>query len=242
MMKKFLAIFFAGLLLLAQVAQAQFIVNELNGFGVGGSAPPISTYIGTTVDATNVTNYTFTSAAIGTASADRYVLIGVAGRGSLGSARTISSATIGGNTATLQANSSFGDLYVGWIGLTVTTGTTATVVVNFSGAMNNAIIHVYTITGLASTTPTDTAFASGVDPTTSTIDSLADGIIFAHAGVDGSTSGTTWTGISEDYDAIADSQLNSAAHSQFAAAQTNLTVKADFVSATSGSISVISMR
>jgi hypothetical protein len=108
---------------------------------VSGSAPPpANAWIGATNLTTNLTTYTFTAASLGTAHADRYVIVGVASVA--GFARTISSATIGGVAATLNHNQNLG--FTGRIiSAAVPTGATGDVVLTFSGAMTSCAIGVW---------------------------------------------------------------------------------------------------
>jgi len=114
-------------------------------------------------DASDLTAYTFTNRAIGTADATRMVLVGITERGAL--APDISSVTIGGNAAAnLKTRKSTSGLDISAIyGLAVPTGTTATIVVNLSAAAQRLQIIVASLTGDYNATPLDTSEATAAD-------------------------------------------------------------------------------
>lgn len=103
--------------------------------------------------------YTFSSTSIGAASVSRLVVVTVGFCDRIGTGRTISSATIGGVTATI--NTQINDAAstapgVGIVSAVVPTGTTGDVVINFSGLVHGCGIGVFTLYDLISATPTDT--------------------------------------------------------------------------------------
>lgn len=154
------------------------------GLTISVTANVTSAFQSTAQDLTAQTNYSFASLAIGAASAGRYVLVGIDIRA--GAARTISSVTIGGVSATSVGNVANGNTTLGfWIAL-VPTGTTATVAVNLSGAAARAWVSVWSVVGLSSTTATATASdiaLSGTGPVvySTTINIAAGGSCFAVA-------------------------------------------------------------
>ena len=204
---------------------------------MGGFADAAGAYIGSTADTTNAITYTFTDHAIGTASADRYVLVGVTGRGS--AARTISSATIGGTSATIISNDS-ANSFSGWIGLTVAAGTTATIAITMNDTMQQLVVHVFTATDLNSTTPEATLY-NGADDPTGTIAVSQGSLTFACAVIDNGTATCTWTGPTEVYDSITES-ATTAAFIRQATASASFTVTATFSAGTGASMSVLSMK
>jgi hypothetical protein len=112
-------------------------------------------FAGSTVNIANATSHTYTNHAIGTAAADRYVVV-IAYAIDNAAERTINSMTIGGNAATpIQSNKSATgqDVYTAMFGLAVAAGTTATIVVTYSSTMNTGAVAVYALYGLLSTTP-----------------------------------------------------------------------------------------
>ena len=101
----------------------------------------------------DLTTYTFSSQAIGTASSNRRVIIGTVGFAGI---RTVSSLTVGGISASLVKRQQQGSVTAEiWIA-TVPTGTTADVVVTWSGGQTRCAIAVWSATGLENNTPVDT--------------------------------------------------------------------------------------
>ncbi len=179
-------------------------------------------------DATSQTTYTFTAADIGTASDDRYVLVGIAYRASV--ARTISTVTIGGVSAAAVTTAITDDTTAAnFYGAFVSSGTTGDIVVTLSGAALRMVIGVWALTGVGSTSATvrvignSGAWSSGL-MTTSSMSCDAGGAVF---GLVTSTDGTSlaWSGITERYDVVV-STLFGAASLDFAVAQSGLTVTA----------------
>lgn len=185
------------------------------------------TFTDSGVDGTDAASYTFSSKSIGTAAADRYVLVSVFARG--GDTFTFSM-TIGGSSATeeltvLNSGSAFnrGSLFK----LLVTSGTTADVVVTTSASVFRCGIDVYTLTG--SDGALSDSFTSTADDGTGTIDCPANGSIVAGGGC-GSNVTCAWTGLTEDDDQqiAGETSRISSASDDFASAQSGLTVTADW--------------
>lgn len=177
----------------------------------------------------NLTTYTFSSQNLGTADANRYIIVAVCARSSDGSDRNLNSVTVGGVSATVNANSMFSGNTVALAVAAVPTGTTGDVVVTFSGGMGNCGIGLYRALDLSSTTAFDSATASDADPISANIDIQANGVCVAIAKTDNTAPQCTWTNLTEDYD-TADGGGNcmSAASDEFASTQTNLNVQCDF--------------
>lgn len=190
-------------------------------------APPpdiVTSYQTSANDTTDLTTYTFATQAIGTASADRYVLVCTATRGT---AITVSSMTIGGVSAALVRRQQNGNNTLEWWIALVPTGTTASIVVTWSAGALRCSIGVWALTGLQSTTAT----ANAVDITLSgndlslSINVSAGGACFA-AAFDPGVKTFTWAGLTERFDIATEAQQFSGASLDFAAAQTGLTVTA----------------
>lgn len=108
------------------------------------------TYRGTSTFGAGATA-TYTNFSIGTASSDRVVF--VAAWMLSATARSISSITIGGVTATLVVgDTATRNQNVVLYRATVPTGTTATIVVTWSGSANNSGIDVWTASGVGTIT------------------------------------------------------------------------------------------
>jgi hypothetical protein len=156
------------------------------------AAPPTLTYVTNVVDTTNLVTYTFTGVNIGTAAANRYVIVGVASRHQSFS-RTIVSASIAGVAAAVIADGDISRSQAAILIALVPAGATGDVVIQFTAVAERAGIVVWTAHGLSSPTPVDFLnTASG----TLDIDTAADGIVVAvNLGVSQTPS---WSGITED--------------------------------------------
>ena len=166
-----------------------------------GSATSTFTASSTAYQAGAPTNWAgnFDGISIGTASADRVVVVAISGNN--GSTGVPSAVTIAGNSATLA-----GSTYVGgesdssiWYA-TVATGTTADIDITYSSGKQSVSIGVYAITG-CNPDPLDTSGSTTADTPSTTITAHSGSTLIAcasHAVGSGST--TTWTGPTEDYD------------------------------------------
>ncbi|KKL65245.1 hypothetical protein LCGC14_2156910 [marine sediment metagenome] len=187
-----------------------------------------STFIDNTKIDANQTVYTFSNHAIGTASADRYVVVGVGGRG--GADKSVSSVTVGGTSLTeLVELKAFVNTSALWWG-NITTGTTADIVVTWdSSGRTGTGIGVYTLTGVDGTV-SDTASdsdANGTDAASINLTVPAGGAVIATNKAGGliSASTWTWTGVTEDFEqTIEIDNTQTAANDEFAGAQSPLVV------------------
>jgi hypothetical protein len=115
----------------------------------GGGTPFGITYIGDNSNTTAGATFTFTSQAIGTADPTRIVAVGISHGANL---VTVSSVTIGGISATqapgaLQTGSFIAtDIWYA----AVPTGTTATIVINYSASETRMALVVYSVVGTSS--------------------------------------------------------------------------------------------
>lgn len=182
-----------------------FLLTELTGFNAaaGSTQTPVAvSYVGTTADTSDSSTYTFTSHAIGTATADRVVLVAVGVRSATAGV-SISSMTIGGVSATELAEASTGsNVSVAVYGLLVTSGTTATIVVTPSASCQRCQIAVYEMTGTGGSTTTSATATDITSPTSTTITIPVNGAAVAGAfGQSASAVGTaTWAGLTKDAD------------------------------------------
>lgn len=158
----------------------------------------------------------FDGIAIGAATSDRLVVVGISGSRVSAGARTVSSCSIGGVSASLvvRQTTTNGDACEMWAA-TVPSGTTADIDIVFSASMNGAGVGVWTLKGAATT-----ATATAGDDSTPYSASLA--IPEGGAGIgyflEVDESGTTtWTNLTEDFDALirpgAAEPFHSGAHS-----------------------------
>lgn len=173
------------------------------------SPSAVVTYIGAVQDTNNLTSYTFTNVNIGTASNDRIVVVGI---GSVSvSAGSVSSVTIGGNTATINTQASGGQTCV--VSLLVTSGTTATIVVNYTAGRGNCTIYVWTITKAKSIAAKSADSQSNTTSNPSiTLNGEAGAVGCAVTFVSNTgTSSFTWAGMTENADQTAETRRVSAA-------------------------------
>lgn len=169
---------------------------------------------------TDATVYTFTGLAIGTAGADRTVLVHGASRGTGGC--TGVTVTVAGITATLDA-------FTGWSGTgngtfvaraVVPTGTTGTVVVTWSATVLRCAVALLVTPDTIQ--PLDQATIAGPDDIaaltlTATVDTAPDGLVTAVAVSPNNSGSFTWAGLSEDADwALAELLTTSVAHTRTA--------------------------
>lgn len=188
-------------------------------------------------DTANRTIYTFASQNLGTADADRYIIVGIQSRLSAGP-HTVSSVTVGGVSATPvvtadRGTNSRGSIYIA----AVPTGTTGDVVVTLSTGILRCGIALWRAVGIDSATPTDTetSVAETNDPAGS-IDVPAGGFAVG-VGLTNALTTATWTGLNEDSDTQAEITMT-AGSQEFVSAQTGLTLLIDFAAATTDSIGV----
>ena len=198
-------------------------------------------FLQSNTDAVDRTVYTFSGESLGAADADRRIIVAVHSRG-IGTTRVISSATIGGQSATIVAqntNTTSNSTTTAFLIATVATGTTGDIVITYDAEMLGCGIGVYRVTDITSSTPDDTAVSSADDPTQSTLDVVAGGFAIACAYVGADDGSYAWTGLStEDYDTTIEVGRHiSAASETFASAQTDLTITADFTGTAQQSVS-----
>jgi hypothetical protein len=179
-----LAVIALGTLAQATTPQeyATLLLTGAGKAGGGGGGTPTLTFIGATAAAFSGSVATVTNANIGTAAADRLVVVVFTD----GATETAPTVTIGGVTATVHAFASgANESTTGIASLLVTAGTTATIVVTYAtGTVSDgANFKVYTITGLSSTTPvgTGTNWTSTTNPISTTVATSSGGVVIAGA-------------------------------------------------------------
>lgn len=226
-----------GYAALPDPAKALLQSNQLIGFGAGGGAAAATvTFTDSSVDATDATAYTFSTQSIGTAAADRKIVVAADTAGGAASADGVSGITVGGEALTQVAATiaPLGDetQVELWQG-TITTGTTADIIVTWNGAHGRCGIGVWAVTGAGAAASDTVEDNSSTTAETGTIDVPAGGVLIA-AVVHTATGTKThvWTGPTEDYDEEVESNIgHSGASLAYAAAQTGLTVTATFSAA-----------
>ena len=174
----------------------------LSSYVAPASSGVTSSYIGVNNNATTLTTYTFTGASIGTAASDRIVFVAVSATGVSGV--TLSSVTIGGNSASLINTGSAGFGTLGNAYLNVASGTTADIVVTLSGSQNRCSVDVYAVYG-SSGAPYDTDLL--VQPSTvSTLDTTvnipANAVAIYSFAASGGTVTSSYSSATENYDGL----------------------------------------
>lgn len=215
----------------------------------GGVATPASnTFIGSAVDTSNqATTYTFSTQGIGAADGTRRVIVGWAGFGSAG-ARSLSSATIAGTSATIHVNISSIDTS-GFFSTLIPTGTTATIVLVFTGAMGNCGIGIWRQINETSSTvhATATDITISASALSASLNIPNNGCLYAVTKFTTITAPpiTAWTNATERYDGSIEgtADQHSGASETGLATETPRTVTATFSgSGLSGSLSLMSWQ
>jgi hypothetical protein len=175
-------------------------------FGPSTTADIVFQQAETTQTSAGTTSFTFTSANIGTAAADRHVLVCIGLRGGVDSG-TLSSVTIGGTAATIHSSSTLSipasaTQIAAIAGRTIAAGTTATVVVTVSVNMTICFCRVYTMTGQQSTTVFNAAnaTASNAASVSVNVNVPSNGALLASVLNAASTGSITMAGVNENAD------------------------------------------
>lgn len=192
-------------------------VNNLIGFGAGGAGVLTAAFVSSNSTGTDGTSATFTAQDIGAAAASRVVVVGVYGRRAGVGAFTCS-ITIGGNAATKAVEITNGTSAGGTAGvsihyLAVPADTTADIVVTFSTTSVRFGIGVWSLTSTSGVMLGATATDIEGDPTATTISVGAGGAVIGFAAESSALSNTaTWSGLTEDLDAVIETRTYTGAH------------------------------
>ena len=154
---------------------------QVLGFGAFTAAPSVATvsFASTTEDEVNRTNYTFSSQSIGTAAADRKVVVVINASG--GSTQDITGCTIGGSTATEEQSSGLqGETRNAIYSLNnVSSGRSGDIVFTQGGNAGVVMIAVFAVYGASATkNASGTQKGTGISPSISTA-VPANGVIIA---------------------------------------------------------------
>jgi len=202
------------------------LTGAIVGVGGGLDKPTLIQRGSLTINTGGATTYTFTDYSIGAGqSSTRRVIAAVFWESSAD--RTLSSATIGGESAAIDIQAAYDSVSrvgVAIVSATVPSGTTATIVATLSGSVDGCAVMAITLDGLASVTPTDTAFKES-SPTEGVLDWLADGYVIA-AVVNSGTATYTWSGLTEREDSNFDTSRASLADDFKTTTETAQTVTA----------------
>lgn len=214
---------------------------------VANADPATVAFITSAISASDLTTYTFSSVSLGTADANRIIIVNIAACAA-SSGRTISSVTVAGITATQQVfQSAFSTASAESAIYTaaVPTGTTGNIVVTWSAGMLRCGIGVYGSNTMMSATATATG-SSTANPANASINVSAGGFV---VGCDTTyrTSGAptfTWTNLTENYDQNieAGGTSQTGASSNFSTAQTGLSITCTPSLFTAGSMCIAAFR
>ena len=165
---------------------------------VAAGGPVAITQTDNGLSATDSNTYTFTNRALGSAQADRRIIVGLCMRVA-GTTTTVSSVTVGGVSASSVidvpnnggGNTTLGALYIA----DVPSGTTGDVVVTFSGTVLRCGVNVWRMVGAASGTASSTG-STQLDNTGVSVTVPANGSAVGYAVTDATSVPTmTWTNI-----------------------------------------------
>lgn len=150
-------------------------------------------------DTSNLSSYSFSSVAIGTAAATRRVVVCLAMDGAGG--RSVSAVTVGGISATQVESAANNNLLCDMWVATVPTGTTATIAVTITGgSVTRCMYAVYALYNTLSATATfhsdDITSAYSISTTIA-----ANSVTIAMFGSRGGGT-SSWTNATEDYDSV----------------------------------------
>lgn len=202
------------------------------------------TFLQYTDNTAGQTSYTFNSQNLGTATNDRVII--VCALGSAGSAFTLNSITLGGNAMTSVITTGSTTIPTSIYRITSTSGTSADVVVTFSGTSTRAAIAMYSLTGFGTVTNHDTASTLATTATLSnTIDTAYNGVIIGMGSQFRSFSTSTISSFAgfttKDVDAVLDVENRVfAGSSSFTQAATNATYSVTFSSSSTQNASLVS--
>lgn len=191
-------------------------------------------FLQTASTTTGATTFTFSSQNLGTASSDRYIIVGIGTR-KAGTTGQINSVTVGGVSATIvgqtKATGDSNNSTAGMAIALVPTGTTGDVVVTMSEAFLRMGISLWSATSLSSITPTDSGTSNASDPTDN-LNISAGGFAIGYSFA-GSNVTATWTGLTENFDTNFQTNASHTGASQtFDTIQTGRTITADWTGGT----------
>jgi len=175
----------------------------------GGAAGKTLTFLQGTADAANASVYTFTAQNLGAAASDRRIIVSFGARAVGGTAMSVSSITVGGISATINAqtaNTSADVCLVATATAHVPTGTSGDIVVTVSRSCVRAGITVYSASGLTSEVASDSDTSTAVSPATSSVTIPSGGFMVGFA-VSSGASAATWSGLTEDFDGVSEGTL-----------------------------------
>jgi len=201
------------------------------------------TFLQSAANTAGQTSYTFSSQNLGVATNDRVII--VCAFGSAASSFTLNSITLGGTAMTSVVSTGSTVAPTSIYRITSTSGTSANVVVTFSGSSTRCAIAMYSLTGFGTVTNHDTASTLASTATLSnTIDTAYNGVIIG-IGNQFRTGGSTissYAGFtSKDVDSVPDTDSRLfVGSSNFTTAATNATYSVTFSNTSTGNSSLVS--
>jgi len=167
---------------------------------------PSISYLDKYTDSSDLTEYTFSDISLGSPNSDRYIVVSAFSR-KAGATFTLSSITIGGVSATITkqvTNTITNSDAVAIAIANVPEGTTGNIVVTWSTEVLRCAIGVWRITGLDSVTALDSDSSVANAPTCNL--NVGIGPVIG-AAMTAATTTTSWTNLTENYDANMDSAI-----------------------------------
>jgi hypothetical protein len=181
------------------------------------------TFLQGTVSTADQTTYTFSSQNLGSAAADRYIVVCIQSRRASGTP-TVNSVSVGGVSATI-VNQVGNTGSVAAIAIAaVPSGTSGDVVVTFDSGMLRCAVELYRVTGIGSAAAHDSGVSTAAPPSRN-MAIPAGGLAVGCAAFSQASGSATWSGLTEDYDTSAESLLTcTSASGEFATEQSSLAV------------------
>jgi hypothetical protein len=191
---------------------------------------PSLVFVGSTFSAVDTDPYTFTAAGLGAPGHFRTIIVGIHCEDAATN-YSISSVTVQGFTATqVVASANSPAIKAALYAVTVRSGWTGDVVVDFSEGITSCGISVWAAYNLDSNTAVATTTATA-DNTGMTVITKGDGIVIAAATNASNSDTCTWTGVTEAYDADA-TDIRMTGGSFIPTSGASVTATADFVTGT----------
>jgi hypothetical protein len=189
--------------------------TNLVGFGIGGRTAIDHSYRNFYQNSANSSSYTFTSADIGVAAPDRWVIVTLHGRTGSSGTYTCDTCTVGGNATTrilnISGQTANGNIIAMFCtNAPIASGETANIVCSWNAAVLNCSIGVFAAYGLRQATPDASITANTQSAPSGSISVRPGGLLVAHLTDIGSTT-CTWTGPTERYDTTVEAEIRSGA-------------------------------
>jgi len=175
------------------------LLQQLIGFGAASSGAPATVAFGAAAEnGGNATSYSFTSHAIGTASATRYIVVACHYKATA----YATGVTVAGTACTMVVEAQVSNYRTQlWItNSAITTGTTATVAVTLGVTADNCAVATWALDRLTSTTAVDTESVTTDNTAMSIVAPNGGALVVAATHRASSFASSTITGATERYD------------------------------------------